>query len=91
MQLAVTDTEWASIIDVEQAACLVRIVCHLSARCYLLCAGASWSIFNTHSSWPRPVRAQLYGRNDMATGRPSFLYMAFTMLTYPIWLIQVCT
>ena len=41
-------------------------------------------------SWPRQARAVLYGHNDMATGRPSFFYMAFTMLTYPIWLVQVC-
>ena len=25
----------------------------------------------------------------MTTGRPSFVFMAFTMLTYPVWVVQV--
>ena len=33
-------------------------------------AGADWSIFNPPASWRRREVAQLYGDNDMQTGRP---------------------
>ena len=52
-------------------------------------AGADWKIFNTAGSWPRQARAQLYGSNDMATGKPHALSMAAGLLVYPVYVIQV--
>ena len=58
----------------------------------LLCAaGADWSIFNPPDSWQRREVVQLYGNNDMQTGRPSFLKMvgAFLIVGAPLYVVQV--
>ena len=52
-------------------------------------AGADWSIFNPPASWLRREVAQLYGNNDMQTGRPIFLKMAGALLIYPLYVVQV--
>jgi len=52
-------------------------------------SGADWSIFNAPGTWPRRARARLYGSNDMATGRPSLMSMAFGLLVYPVYVAQV--
>ena len=52
-------------------------------------AGADWSILNPVSSWPRQIRATLYGRNDMNAGKPNLFVMAAQLLAYPLYLIQV--
>ena len=50
----------------------------------LLCAaGAEWSIFNPPAGWQRREVAQLYGNNDMQTGRPNFPKMVGALLIYP--------
>ncbi len=56
----------------------------------LLCAaGAEWSIFNPPASWQRREVAQLYGNNDMQTGRPNFPKMVGALLIYPLYVVQV--
>ncbi len=52
-------------------------------------AGADWSIFNPPASWQRREVAQLYGNNDMQTGRPKFSKMVGALLIYPLYVVQV--
>lgn len=52
-------------------------------------AGADWSIFNPPASWQRREIAQLYGNNDMQTGRPNFPKMVGALLIYPLYVVQV--
>ena len=56
---------------------------------FLLGLGAGWKVFNTAGTWPRRARAQLYGMNDMATGKPNLLSMAAGLLIYPVYVVQV--
>ena len=51
--------------------------------------GAEWSVFNPTRSWSRRNRAQLYGLNTMAAGKPNVFDMAFRFLLHPIYIIQV--
>ena len=44
---------------------------------------------NPASSWPRYSRAVLYGKNDMAAGKPHLVAMAVKQLGRPLYLIQV--
>lgn len=53
--------------------------------------GGSWCIMNPASSWPRYSRAVLYGKNDMAAGKPHLVSMAARQLAKPLYLIQVRT
>lgn len=46
-------------------------------------------MFNASGTWPRRARAQLYGRNDMVTGKPNLLSMAAGLLIYPVYVVQV--
>ena len=57
----------------------------------MLTTGAPWSILNPAASWNRAVVAQLYGYNDMSTGRPRFLAMVGGLLAYPLYVLQVCS
>lgn len=44
---------------------------------------------NPASSWPRYSRAVLYGKNEMAAGKPHLCGMAAKQLAKPLYLIQV--
>ena len=56
----------------------------------MACAsGADWSVFNAPSSWRRQEVAQLYGCNDMTTGRPVLMKLAGGLLAYPVYVVQV--
>ena len=66
---------------------MINSVCVMISNVYG--SGADWSIFNHASSWQRQEVAQLYGCNDMTTGRPSFLKMVGGLLVYPLYVIQV--
>ncbi len=65
------------------------LLCLKPIRKLLCAAGADWSIFNPPASWQRRQVAQLYGNNDMQTGRPSFLKMVGAFLIYPLYVVQV--
>lgn len=69
----------------------MRIVVNMyrEGRKLLCVAGAAWSIFNTAGTWPRRARQQLYGSNDMDTGRPNLWSMALGLLVYPVYVVQV--
>ncbi len=93
---------WQKQAIFNAVACLVHVLCNTAPQFHMhelqSChwpqairgAGADWSIFNPASSWQRREVAQLYGCNDMGTGRPNFLYMAGEWLTYPVYVVQVC-
>ena len=51
--------------------------------------GGSRSIMNPVSSWPRYSRAVLYGKTDMAAGKPHLVAMAAKQIAKPPYLIQV--
>ncbi len=68
---------------------LVHMFHKAAFSCHKRISGADWSIFNTAGTWPRRARARLYGSNDMATGRPSLMYMACGLLMYPVYVAQV--
>ena len=62
----------------------------LAVYCLLVfVSGADWTILNPPSTWQRWEVAQLYGRNDMATGRPNLFKMAEDVFLYPVHVIQV--
>ncbi len=79
--------------DLEQvgyAAISVWVTSLLLGLHKLRCAaGADWSIFNPPASWQRREVAQLYGNNDMQTGRPNFSKMVGALLIYPLYVVQV--
>ena len=52
-------------------------------------SGAEWSVFNSPADWNRREVAQLYGCNDMTTGRPRLLKLAGGLLIYPVYVVQV--
>ncbi len=52
-------------------------------------AGGEWTEFNPAAIWSRKLRAQLYGYNDIAVGRPNLLRMTAHLMSYPIYTVQV--
>ncbi|DBA90734.1 TPA: hypothetical protein ACH3X1_003944 [Trebouxia sp. C0004] len=64
---------------------------HLSAvvqHLHQITSGATWDGFNAVGTTKRRERVQLYGMNDMALGRPSFLQMVAHVFSSPMYLIQ---
>ena len=55
----------------------------------LASSGGEWTEFNPPAMWSRKQRAQLYGYNDIAVGRPNFLRMTAHLMSYPIYTVQV--
>ena len=55
----------------------------------ILTAGHDWSSFNLTRQWRRHERADLYGSNDVAAGRPDLLLMAAQQLLQPLFIVQV--
>lgn len=52
-------------------------------------SGGEWTEFNPPAIWSRRQRAQLYGYNDIAVGRPNLLHMTAHLMSYPIYTVQV--
>lgn len=53
--------------------------------------GGEWKQFNLASTWSRKGRFALYRYNDITFARPDMLRMMAETLSYPIFVIQVCT
>ena len=61
---------------------------HQMNQMYCTVAGADWSTLNPSSAWSRWEMGCLY-KNEVTSGRPSYLAMSFTLLVHPFHLVQV--